>query len=101
MLKVLHKFIGQRGILAPWHDVVVKNIAVGEQHATVAQIKMMHFGKIGIVIAGDELHWRGALLREILKIGAALFDRIRIGLGAGICRIAVAYQTSGLISERR
>ncbi len=43
VLEVLDELIGERGIPAPWHDVVVKNIAVGEEHVAVGQIERVNF----------------------------------------------------------
>ena len=101
VLEVLHELIRERRILAPGHDVVVKNISVGEQHLAFGQIERVNLGDVGIVIAGEELDGCGVCLGEAREIGATLIDRIMIGLRASVGRIAVADQTSGVVSEGR
>lgn len=101
VLKVLDELIRQNSVSAPRHNIVIKNIAVSQQHITCRKIKMMEIGDIGIVIAREKLDRRGTVLGEICELGSALIDRIGISFGASVRRISITDQAGSVGREGR
>jgi len=64
-----YQFPCERSVGPPRDHLVEDDIAVGDEHGPVREVEMVVGRDLGIVVAGDKLHPRAALLGETCELG--------------------------------
>lgn len=90
----------ERRILAPRDDVVVQDVAVGDEYRAAREIKHMIGGQIGVVVAGEKRDARRVICEKRQHLGTTRGGVGGGGAGARVERVAIEHEMIDTVEQR-